>query len=127
MAATLSAQNPSWAKKAANAVFTLKTFDANGQLLASANGFFISENGEAVSSFAPFKNAQRAVVIDNQGKEWPVESIIEANDMYDVAKFQVSAKKPTALTIAQTAATAGTTLWMLPYAVKKVPTCGQGT
>lgn len=127
MAATLSAQNPSWAKKAANAVFTLKTFDANGQLLASANGFYISENGEAVSSFVPFKNAQRAVVIDNQGKEWPVESIIGANDMYDVAKFQVSVKKPTALTVAQTSATTGTTLWMLPYAVKKVPTCEQGT
>ena len=82
MAATLSAQNPSWAKKAAGAVFTLKTFDANGQLLASTNGFYLDENGEAVSSFTPFKNAQRAVVIDNQGKEWPVESIIGANDMY---------------------------------------------
>ena len=127
MAATLSAQNPSWAKKAANAVFTLKTFNADGQLLTSANGFFIDENGEAVSSFTPFKNAQRAVVIDAQGKEWPVESIIGANDMYDVAKFQVTVKKPTALTVAPTAAQTGTTLWLLPYSAKKVPTCEQGT
>ncbi|MDE6002099.1 MAG: hypothetical protein K2G76_01185, partial [Prevotella sp.] len=62
----------SWAKKAANAVFTLKTFNADGSLLASANGFFISEQGEAVSSFAPFKGAHRAVVIDAQGKELEV-------------------------------------------------------
>lgn len=124
---TSFAQNPSWVKKAANAVFTLKTFGADGQLLASANGFFINENGEAVSPFTPFKNAQRAVVIDTQGKEWPVESIIGANDMYDVAKFQVTVKKPTTLTVAQTAATTGTTLWLLPYSAKKVPTCEQGT
>ena len=66
----LSAQTP-WAKKAAGAVFTLKTFSADGNLLTSSNGFFISENGEAVSSFTPFKGAQRAVVIDAQGKELP--------------------------------------------------------
>jgi tetratricopeptide (TPR) repeat protein len=123
----LSAQSPAWVKKAAGAVFTLKTFDADGQLLASGNGFFISENGEAVSSFAPFKNAHRAVVIDNQGKEWAVENIIGANDMYDVAKFQVSVKKPMILTVAQTAASIGTSLWLLPYSVKKTPTCLQGS
>jgi len=126
-AATISAQGPSWVKKAANAVFTLKTFGADGQLLASANGFYIDENGEAISSFTPFKNALRAVVIDTQGKEWPVESIIGANDMYDVAKFQVSAKKPTTLAVAKTAATTGTPLWLLPYSAKKVPVCEQGT
>lgn len=124
---TSFAQNPAWVKKAAGAVFTLKTFDADGQLLASGNGFYIGENGEAVSSFAPFKNAHRAVVIDNQGKEWPVENIIGANDMYDVAKFQVSVKKPMVLTVAQTAATTGTSLWLLPYSVKKAPTCQQGS
>ena len=31
---------PSWVKKATKSVFTLKTFDANGSLIASSNGFF---------------------------------------------------------------------------------------
>ena len=123
----LSAQSPSWAKKAAQGVFTLKTFNADGQLIGSSNGFFTSEQGEAVSAFAPFKNAYRAIVIDAQGKEWPVEAIIGANDMYDVAKFQVAVKKPTALTIATTSATTGATLWLLPYAAKSAPACEQGT
>ena len=92
----LLAQN--WAKKAANAVFTLKTFDKNNQLIGSSNGFFVNSNGEAVSSYVPFKGAQRAVIIDTQGKEWPVDCIIGANDMYDVAKFKVDIKKPQALT-----------------------------
>lgn len=122
----LHAQAPSWAKKAASAVFTLKTFRADGTLLASSNGFFVSENGEALSCFAPFKGAQRAVVIDAQGKEWPVDCLTGANDMYDVAKFQVAVKKVTALTPASSAA-AGSTVWMLPYSAKKSPDCKQGT
>lgn len=121
------AQTPSWAKKATQAVFTLKTFDANGQLLASSNGFFVSEKGEAVSSFAPFKGAQRAIVIDAQDKEWEIESIIGVNDMYDVAKFQVAIKKPAALPISTAAADNGATVWLLPYSVKKVPVCPKGT
>ena len=44
-----------WAKKAASAVFTLKTFDKNNQLIGSSNGFFVNNNGEAVSSYVPFK------------------------------------------------------------------------
>ena len=126
--ATVSfAQNPAWAKKAANAVFTLKTFNADGSLLASVNGFFINEQGMAVSSFTPFKNAYRAVIIDAQGKEMEVDCLTGYNDMYDVAKFQVLAKKTQALNIAQSPAGNGATLWLLPYAVKKVPTCTKGT
>ena len=126
--ATVSyAQNPAWAKKAAQAVFTLKTFGADGSLLASVNGFFIDEQGQAVSSFAPFKNAQRAVIIDAQGKEMEVDCLMGYNDMYDVAKFHVIAKKTQALSIAQNAASNGATLWLMPYAVKKVPACTKGT
>ena len=116
-----------WAKKASQAVFTLKTFKADGSLLSSANGFFISEQGEAVSPFTPFKGAQRAVVIDAQGKEWPVDCIMGANGIYDVAKFQVAVKKAAVLTLAATPASNGSTVWLLPYSAKKAPACQQGT
>ncbi len=123
----ISAQNPSWAKKATNAVFTLKTFNADGSLLGSSNGFFIGEQGQAISSFSPFKNAQRAVIIDAQGKEIEVECLMGYNDMYDVAKFQVSAKKTQALSIAQSPTNSGSSLWLIPYSVKKVPNFINGT
>lgn len=116
-----------WAKKASQAVFTLKTFKADGSLLSSANGFFISEQGEAVSPFTPFKGAQRAVVIDAQGKEWPVDCIMGANGIYDVAKFQVAVKKAAVLTLAATPASNGSTVWLLPYSAKKAPACQRGT
>ncbi len=123
----ISAQNPSWAKKATNAVFTLKTFNADGSLLGSSNGFFIGEQGQAISSFSPFKNAQRAVIIDAQGKEIEVECLMGYNDMYDVAKFQVAAKKTQALSIAQSPTNSESSLWLIPYSVKKVPNFINGT
>ena len=125
MGTAMSSWAQSWSKKAAQAVFTLKTFKADGTLLGSANGVFVSENGEAVSCFTPFKDADRAVVIDAQGKEWPVETMMGANDMYDVAKFKVAAKKPVAL--ATGSAANGAPVWLLPYSVKKEPASVSGT
>ena len=125
MGTVLSSWAQAWSKKAAQAVFTLKTFKSDGTLLGSANGVFVSENGEAVSCFTPFRGADRAVVIDAQGKEWPVETMIGASDMYDVAKFKVAAKKPTALVTGTVAS--GAAVWLLPYSVKKDPVCVSGT
>lgn len=116
----------SWASKAVKSLLTLKTFSKDGTLLASSTGFFVGTDGEAVSSYAPFKGAQRAVVIDAQGKEYPVEFMLGANETYDVAKFQAAARKTTPLPIATTA-TKGSSVWLLPYAVKKTPDCVQGT
>ena len=105
---------PGWVKNASKSVFTLKTFDANGSLIASSNGFFTGANGEAISSFTPFKGAVRAVIIDASGKEMNVSGMIGANDMYDVAKFRVAGKtRP--LTIAAGNAQSGANVWLLPY------------
>ena len=105
---------PGWVKNASKSVFTLKTFDANGSLIASSNGFFTGTNGEAISSFTPFKGAARAVIIDASGKEMNVSNMIGANDMYDVAKFRVAGKtRP--LTVATAIAQSGENVWLLPY------------
>lgn len=113
---------PSWVKKASKSVFTLKTFDAEGTLLGSANGFFTSEQGDALSSFAPFRGAVRGVVIDASGKEYPVACMLGANETYDVAKFRVDVKKAQPLTIAPQKQPQGVMAWLLPYReVKKVP------
>lgn len=105
----------SWVKKAAKSVFTLKTFDASGTLLASGNGVFVGEQGEAVSNYEPFRGASRAVVIDAAGKEMPVALILGASETYDVAKFLVDAKKTQPLAIAAGKAGEGSAVWLLPY------------
>ena len=117
----LAGAQPGWVKKATKSVFTLKTFADDGSLIGSSNGFFTSNNGEAVSNYTPFKGASRAVVIDASGKELPVVSIIGVNDMYDVAKFRVNGKTQP-LAISSTAATMGSQVWLLPYhEMKNVP------
>lgn len=121
LAVTANSQ-PSWTKKATKSVFTLKTFSADGTLIGSTSGFFTGEDGEAVSSFSPFKGASSAVVIDAQGKEWPVACMLGANETYDVAKFRVAAKKTVPLTIAAANAAEGAQVWLLPYReMKQVP------
>ena len=116
---------PAWTKKATKSVFTVKTFNAEGALIGSSNGFFVNEQGDGVSSFAPFKGASRAVVIDGQGNEMEVKCMLGANDTYDVAKFRVAAKKTTPLPMAATQTGDGTTVWLLPY--REVKTLPQGT
>ena len=115
LSAVATFAQPGWTKNASKSVFTLKTFAADGSLIASSNGFFTSTNGEAVSNFTPFKGAARAVVLDAQGKEWQVTGILGVNDMYDVVKFRVNNRKTQPLAVSQTAAPVGSTAWLLNY------------
>ena len=118
----VNAQPDKWVKKASKAVFTLKTFSADGSLIGSGNGFFITADGIAVSSFTPFRGAAKAVIIDAMGKEYAVKSIIGANDVYDIAKFRVDATKCQTLRTAP-AAGENTQLWLLPYNAKNAYSC----
>ena len=115
LSAVATFAQPGWTKNASKSVFTLKTFAADGSLIASSNGFFTGTNGEAVSNFTPFKGAARAVVLDAQGKEWQVTGILGVNDMYDVVKFRVNNRKTQPLAVSQTAASVGSTAWLLNY------------
>ena len=121
-----SAQPDKWVKKASKAVFTLKTFNANDELIGSSNGFFITADGLAVSSYTPFRGASKAVIIDAMGKEYPVKSIIGANDTYDIAKFRVDASKCQTLRTAP-AVGENTQLWLLPYNAKNGYSCTAAT
>ena len=118
----VNAQPDKWVKKASKAVFTLKTFNADGSLIGSGNGFFITADGVAVSSYTPFRGAAKAVVIDAMGKEYEVKSIIGANDVYDIAKFRVDATKCQTLRTAPVAVE-NTSLWLLPYNAKNAYSC----
>lgn len=113
---------PAWVKKTTKSVFTLKTFAPDGTLLGGSTGFFVGEDGTALSSFTPFKGAQRAVVIDATGKEYAVVCMLGANETYDVAKFRVDVKKSQPLPLVASELSEGSGVWMLPYReVKQVP------
>ena len=117
------AQTPKWVEKAKRAVFSVVTYDKNDKMLNTGNGFFVSEDGLALSDYTLFKGAERAVVITSEGKQMPVSLILGANDMYDVIKFRV---KVPALIVAKTAPAVGADAWMLPYSTQKSIACVTG-
>ena len=103
---------PAAVKKAADAAFTLTTFKADGSILATSNGVCISTDGIAVSPWKPFIGANKAVIVDSKGQKHDVECLLGANEIYDIAKFQVSGK--TAAAPLATTVSAGDEVWLTP-------------
>ena len=103
---------PAAVKKAADAAFTLTTFKADGSILATSNGVCISTDGIAVSPWKPFIGADKAVIVDSKGLKHDVECLLGANEIYDIAKFQVSGK--TAAAPLATTVSAGDEVWLTP-------------
>ena len=114
-------QAPKWLDKTKNAVFSLIAYDESGKMLHTGNGFFIGEDGTAIADYSILEGAQRAVVVDAQGKQMEVEMILGANEMYDVAKFLVNigGKKVTALPLAPMTPANNSTVFLLPYSTQK--------
>lgn len=127
MMPALMTGQPKWYKKSAKAVFTLKTFDGNGQMIASGNGFYLDAEGRAIAAYTPFKGAERAIVIDAAGKQYNVSLILGANEMYDVVKFKVDTKKAQPLTMATADADNDSKVWLMGYPAGSTNTCIEGT
>jgi len=108
---------PSGVKSAAKSVFTIHTFRADGSLLATSHGVFISPDGEAISNLQPFLGAHKAVVIDQKGNKADVTRIIGTDAIYDVAHFRVG-QKTTPITLASSKAATGSKAWLVGYALK---------
>jgi len=115
------AQTPKWIEKSKSAVFSIITYDQNGNMIGTGNGFFVTESGVGVSDYDIFNGAQRAVIVDAQGHQMPVDMILGANEMYNVVKFAVAitGKKVPTLAIAPAAPVANSTVFVLPYSTQK--------
>ena len=103
---------PGTVKKTADAAFTLTTFKADGSILATSNGVCISTDGIAVSPWKPFVGADKAVIVDAKGQRHDVVCLLGADEIYNVAKFQVSGK--TSAAPLATTVSASESLWITP-------------
>lgn len=109
---------PALVKKAAAQVFTLTTFAADGTILGSSHGVFTGKTGEAVAMWHPFKGAGRAVVVDAKGKQYEVDVMIGASELYDICRFKVKGYTAPGLP-AVAAATEATALYGVDYDLKQ--------
>lgn len=124
-----NAQTPKWADKARQAVFSVITYGADGKMQATGNGFFVSEDGVAISDYTLFNGAVRAEVINADGKRLQVLEIMGANEMYDVLKFKVdmNGQKAVALAVSDHAPANGSRVYLLPYSTQKNAAPALGT
>lgn len=119
---------PKWMEKSKKAVVTVTTYGKDGNTLASGTGFFVSETGDVISAYDFFKGADKATVTDFEGKILPVETIMGADEMYDVIKFKVAAPKKVAfLPLAKEPVAKGATVYLLPYSSGKDIVSEKGT
>lgn len=124
----VQAQAPKWMEKARQAVFSVITYDAEGNIKGTGNAFFVSEEGVALSDYGLFRGASRAVAINTQGAQMPVEYILGANELFDVIKFKVQTPKKVApLAVAAQKPAVGSTIYLLPYSTQKSRSFTQGT
>lgn len=122
-----SAQAPKWAEKAKKAVFSVVTYDKENKIKGTGNGFYIDAKGIALSDYSLFEGAERAVIINADGKQLDVNRIMGANSMYDVVKFNTPIdKKQMTLNIAAQPAKVGETVYLLPYSTQKATTVQTG-
>lgn len=127
IAQLVSAQAPKWADKAKKAVFSIVTYDKENKIKGTGNGFYIDAKGAALSDYTLFEGAERAVIINADGKQLDVNRILGANSMYDVVKFNTAIdKKQATLTLAAQPAKIGETVYLLPYSTQKATTLQSG-
>jgi tetratricopeptide (TPR) repeat protein len=119
---------PKWMEKSKKAIITITTFDKNNRKLNTTNGFFIGENGEALSGYSAFKGADKATVTDSDGTTYQVASIIGADDLYDVVRFKVAVtKKVPFLPLASEPSVVNTPVYLLLFTQGKEVSFKEGT
>lgn len=117
-------QNPKWFKKAYKAQFSIITFDADGNILGTGNGFYIDENGTALANYDLFKHAASAKIAGTDGKEYEADVIVGASSLYDIVKFRVKTDKKTPfIKIADRIGVNHEPVYIMPYPTKEKSIC----
>jgi hypothetical protein len=112
---TLTAQkkNPKWIDNAPKAIFIVESKLKNGTT-KTGSGFFIKDNGEAVSSYDLFRNTNEAVVVMSTGEKLQITQIFGADDLYGVIRFKVAVPRKVAfIPVATTTPEVNTTTFLL--------------
>lgn len=118
---------PKWMDKSRKAVLQITTFDRDNRQLQTGTGFFVSENGEVLSSYTLLKGAAKAQATDVDGKVYSIDRVWGADEMYDVIRMQaVVQKKVPFFVIANEPVPLNTTVYLLPFSTEKKPVFKEG-
>ncbi len=114
---------PKWSNKVQKSIVSVLTYDKDDNLLKSGTGFYISNDGIAISDYSLFYDAYSAIIVDSKGEKSKVARILGVDDTYSLVKFQVNASKTPALVQASSRAEEGAVLFALKYSKEKLSSC----
>lgn len=77
-----------WLKKARTAQVLIFAYDKSGNM-KETQGFLVDANGTILTDYDSMKGATKATAIDWKGVERPVQCILGANSMYNIAKLKI--------------------------------------
>lgn len=78
------------AQRCAPAVFYIEVFDRNDELVRTGSGFFIGEDGVAVTNHHVIWGASRAVVTLADGRQHNVQGVYDMNGDADIALLKIA-------------------------------------
>ena len=111
---------PAPVKKAAQSVFTLTTYNADGTIHYTSHGVFTGNGNEAIAMWHPFQGATRAVIIDAKGKQYDVDAMLGVSENYDVCRFRIKNYNNNATALPLTTDNAAaSTAYLVGYDLKK--------
>ena len=90
--AIISFAQPKFASKVGKGIFSVNTYDKQGNLLHQGTGFYVGQQGEAVADYRVFKGAYKATVVETGGKTADVDCVLGADDTYSLVRFRVNVK-----------------------------------
>ena len=115
---SLAIAQPKFLSKVQKGIFSINSYDKQGNLLRQGTGFYIGANGEAIASYSIFKNAYKATVVDANGNQSEVDYVLGADDTYSVVRFHVNTKGNAVLTAATAPQPIGAQFYAIGYANK---------
>lgn len=119
---------PKWLEKQRRALVEITTYNKDNVRLRTGTGFFVSATGEILASYTVFSGADRAEARDMSGNTYQIESVIGADEMYDVIKVRAAVpKKVNFLDMALQGPAEGGEAYLLPFSTAKEARYGQGT
>ena len=78
-------------KRCAPAIFYMEVFDSRGVMLGTGSGFFISDNGVAITCEHVINGSSAAKIYLPDGRTYWVDSIVSANESKDIAILKINA------------------------------------
>lgn len=124
---TYAVKLPSWSKNAAKSVCTIFVYDKDGNLKTSGNGVFLSSSGACVTDCKLLSVADSLVVLAKDGRKYQFKYVTGADDIYDIARFQVAAKKVAYLETATFPSVVGSKVYVVLNTEGKTPSLVAGT